>query len=52
MRVFYAQLRSAQQRAKQGNIQQAIEQLAPLTSASGEKGLSANLHADLLRKQR
>ncbi|MCT8249329.1 tetratricopeptide repeat protein [Proteus faecis] len=49
---FYAQLRRAQQRAKQGNIQQALDQLAPLTGASGEKGLSANLlQADLLRKQ-
>lgn len=49
---FYAQLRSAQQRAKQGNIQQALDQLAPLAGASGEKGLSANLlQADLLRKQ-
>lgn len=49
---FYAQLRDAQHRAKQGNIQQALDKLAPLTGASGEKGLSANLlQADLLRKQ-
>ncbi|QAV23093.1 cellulose biosynthesis protein BcsC [Proteus hauseri] len=49
---FYAQLRNAQQHAKQGQIQQALDKLSPLTGASGEKGLSANLlQADLLRKQ-
>lgn len=49
---FYFQLRDAQQQAKQGQLQQAIDKLAPLTQASGEKGLSANLlQADLLRKQ-
>ncbi|OAT29363.1 cellulose biosynthesis protein BcsC [Proteus myxofaciens] len=49
---FYFQLNDAQKRAKQGNIQQAIDALSPLTGAVGEKGVSASLlQADLLRKQ-
>ncbi|MEY2345263.1 hypothetical protein I3679_020160 [Proteus mirabilis] len=41
-----------QRQAKQGNTQQALDKLSPLTYSSGEKGLSAHLlQADLLRKQ-
>lgn len=49
---FYSQLREVQRQAKQGNTQQALDKLLPLTHSSGEKGLSAHLlQADLLRKQ-